>query len=1231
MGDLHFDVIRPVDLVALRVDALDCELVSDEALSPFVRATSPHGLLIVWFGVQHLAEQAIYEGFTKPIPRPASLGYPRILFLPEPKVEPGPLENEGRAARPRPPIGVRPARSSRLVFAVPEDEKVEYSTSGILAAMRRLTLVVHELATPGDAPSTGRTGEDPPPWLELMEDIPLRVDEAGPWELRKIREFARIQPEILAAGQRIDHDDRVIGRDLDAVIRYRFPVLSRPPTNGETAIEAPYRLVISPSTEARWAHADSPVSSKDSAHHVELWHSRLAVAGNTPDGTAITDERNATRRIVRAVWARDRDTVGDAWRDPGENLGHEPPFGNPGFRLSLDRADRHMLVRQSAETWPGGLQSIEPTPVGAKALWLSSLGAWLDLHGAWTTKPYSEAGMSAILAWDHIAPLGRDQYVRVAYPGYLYPWGHQAALIKVTERKMKDASPSVAGLYQRKFLVINEPQRVYGARRDLPFTSVAIRPLVTPTIDEPSGQPEDSQDEFFWPTIGGQRFGFIIDAVDHDGRPVRLQMPLIWVAEHYKNFSGLDTKYAGDARRTVDAGGQRIAFAPARPPRTSATTIERGEDASANSARISFVGKARLGDSTPRMSSADVVLPAVQTISAMPPIPIAYHRRYRDSGFAGSDDLWARVLVAGETSAEFNDRTVDLPVLAFGRLPSNAPAEAGTDRGGGFVAPNLPMRALSRRTGVSGSAEVSPDPKEFLKDSAPKLFGFFPLDELFESDIDKIPEVVSEVVDRIEAFIADMARASAALADAVAEAQQMVQQAAGKSDKLIQQAQEARELADNLQPDIDDLVDQLPAKLASLKGVDRADFGDALDDYVGHVKAEAAELKQLAEKLPPYMSKVLGAVADFLIEIAEIPEKLYDGIYNYVNGFVSDFALVRFRYEWKPELMDAYTAPFDVAQMRFADPWAGAEKGAFRLAITGQAGGNAKPGFEVLAELTRFSLQMPADPLVRLKVERLSFVAGSAGKPGVDLLLNGIEFLGALSFVSDLADAIPIDAFSDPPNIDVKPDGMVAGVTIALPDIAMGMFAITNMSIGADVKVPFFGEAVTVGFNFCTRERPFLIAVAILGGGGWCGVRIAPDGLAVLEVGLEAGACIAVNLGVASGSVSATLGIYIRLEDDEGSIAGFFRLRGEVEVLGVASAGLELYMELKYDTATGKLTGYAKVYLNVSIAGVEESVAVETSRTFAGSKGDPPFRTVMAAESGTSPYWTTYCLAFVGE
>jgi hypothetical protein len=122
-----------------------------------------------------------------------------------------------------------------------------------------------------------------------------------------------------------------------------------------------------------------------------------------------------------------------------------------------------------------------------------------------------------------------------------------------------------------------------------------------------------------------------------------------------------------------------------------------------------------------------------------------------------------------------------------------------------------------------------------------------------------------------------------------------------------------------------------------------------------------------------------------------------------------------------------------------------------------------------------------------------------------------------------------------------------------------------------------------------------------------------------------------VNFGVASGSVSAMLGIYIRIESEKGSITGYFRLRGEVDVLGLISACIELYMALNYLYDTGKLVGEARITVNVSVLGLSKKVEIHAQRTFAGSNGDPSFLEVMGAESGESPAWSQYCVAFMEE
>ena len=305
------------------------------------------------------------------------------------------------------------------------------------------------------------------------------------------------------------------------------------------------------------------------------------------------------------------------------------------------------------------------------------------------------------------------------------------------------------------------------------------------------------------------------------------------------------------------------------------------------------------------------------------------------------------------------------------------------------------------------------------------------------------------------------------------------------------------------------------------------------------------------------------------------------------------------------------------------------KKDSLVIAVDGRASGKGQMGVEVLAEIRDFELDLVGtEQLVRIAFDHLSFKAGSSGKPEVDVVIQKNEFVGILAFVETIKDLIPFDGFSDPPYLDVDSQGLTAGFTLALPSLSIGVFTLANMSLGADVQVPFLGKTTSVGFNFCTRERPFTLAVVFLGGGGWFGLRIGPDKLQELELGLEAGAVLAVDLGVASGSVSAMIGIYMRLEGEKGSLTGYFRLRGEVDVLGLISASIELYLSLAYEFDTGKMTGQATITVEIKVFVFSGSVQIHAERKFAGANGDPSFLQVMGAESGTSPAWTEYCNAF---
>jgi hypothetical protein len=185
--------------------------------------------------------------------------------------------------------------------------------------------------------------------------------------------------------------------------------------------------------------------------------------------------------------------------------------------------------------------------------------------------------------------------------------------------------------------------------------------------------------------------------------------------------------------------------------------------------------------------------------------------------------------------------------------------------------------------------------------------------------------------------------------------------------------------------------------------------------------------------------------------------------------------------------------------------------------------------------------------------------------------------------------------------------------------------------------VPFLDESIETAFNFSTRENPFRLQVALFAGGGFFGITITPDRVRVLEAALEFGAAVSIDFGVASGSVSVMAGIYFRLETDEAGdesaqLTGYYRMRGEVEALGLVSVCIELYLSLTYETKTEKAVGRATLTIEVEVAFFSASVEISCEKKFSGSAGDPSFVDVMGlpAPDGVRP-WDRYVRAFAED
>jgi hypothetical protein len=289
-----------------------------------------------------------------------------------------------------------------------------------------------------------------------------------------------------------------------------------------------------------------------------------------------------------------------------------------------------------------------------------------------------------------------------------------------------------------------------------------------------------------------------------------------------------------------------------------------------------------------------------------------------------------------------------------------------------------------------------------------------------------------------------------------------------------------------------------------------------------------------------------------------------------------------------------------------------------------------KPDAKVEGKLSDFSVRLvPGTELVQLSFDSVSFTAEPGKKVDVSIDLRGFEFLGILGFVNRLQEFLPLDGFTDPPNLRLitspKP-GAELGFTLGIPTIGLGIMTMQNVSLGASVFLPFGDDPLNFHFAFCEREQPFILTVSLFGGGGFFGLDVGVDKVVKVEAALEFGASIALNLGVAQGQASIMAGFYFQKTGDTITLTGYFRASGSLSVIGIITVSLVFYLGLSYESKgggahSGALWGQAKLTVKIEILFFSTSVAVSMEREFAGS--DPTFRELISPSA-----WTQYCDAF---
>ncbi|WP_334223939.1 hypothetical protein [Thiosocius teredinicola] len=867
-------VVRSDDLLALRVEARNLDIVSGDP-PRLVKTSNRTSYLILHFPPQAIIEQTFYEA------------EPPGTDLPPDDPDAG---GSGETP-PDPPVRARIADESRIVFRVPNDFDIPYTLEGVLEACESLALSVTNNSRP--PPSTGPTIE----FGSLFDKA--AIQKLSPAQRGALAGFA-VRSLRLAAVQRDDATLRLrqFGaaealKPVPADKAIRIPDLSvRPnppkpalPSATRTAIELPWRLVISPHANERWRHAAAPVTS-EATGHTELWHTRLVAPGT--NGSFIEPPYADPQRTIRAVWAKtgESSTVTMNGDFPSTSNPLPAPHNAP-FRMPMNDFDRFQIAHLSSNFSRRGFT---PQPVDTHLLMLSALGGWLDSRGAWEPP----TGMS-VEEWVHRASMARDHYVRIVYKGFLLPFGHRVSLVKVSERKFHngalipdDDNPgqfkpgieyradNAAFLRQRLFIVVRERERTYGGSlheslRDiadtkrylyqLPFSKVRILTQVTPNLDDPTTNPSDINGQgqlLFWPHVADQAFRFQCTATDLDGRTVAFDMPMIFIENTLAapgdfpsadfNMSQAQAEYRNKTSfNTVPFKGQRVALAASN--KAGDTTVETEE--------VQFDIEAEVGNATLHNASEGftrpVCFPGVKLVTAR--VGALAHLGGTD---ANNELTWNAHYVRhgfGANAGQIFADVANKPGMALLDFSSQG------DRSGGYVQPNLKPKALSRLTGpmmgdvgsfISGSVPdgagfpTSPDDLPL-----PLLFGCIPLAEIIKAvanladNTDQVPKFISEASTQLESFITGLGRTYALVANLASQPADIASAAIsvfnGTLNDILAQATgyAAAQVAplQNAATQLTAAVDDVAGDLQSLQGksINDATLAAPLGDVAGHI------------------------------------------------------------------------------------------------------------------------------------------------------------------------------------------------------------------------------------------------------------------------------------------------------------------------------------------------------------------------------------------------------------
>ena len=949
---------------------------------------------------------------------------------------------------------------------------------------------------------------------------------------------------------------------IDLSTRSRLRPHLRAPKLTETAIEMPWWLQLSPPPQQAWAHSLTPVDH--GTPRTELWHTRLGhqeVVNSEP----VASESDDPARMVRAIWARDPQFA-QYVKAPDPDLTPYLTYldNDWPFRAALRPRDRLDVVHLSGDwtiTEPPAVvgRRAKPThyvppPVEVERLALTGLGGTLDSNFV-TDLSAAASYKTSLVQWRHLANIGRDAYVKVVNKGWLFPFGIKVVKVKITDRIFVPTNADPNANARGAYL----RQRTY---------IVVTNPV------------RDYRGSYLLPR-NGAAFPFVrLESV------TRVTPPLDQNAPAYA-----PPLPASDVFQ-IQVNGQPFPFQ------------FKGLDW--EGAEHDFTAMAVFVDDTLSHDEASV-------------------RQYLDiyntlaGPYSGADNPselnGQKVAYAPEKDSD-DTRFVTVEMRFQGALPA-------VQDGGPPADPGLP--------------DDPPDKSAFESRNIPRFYPWLGSTDIVFSELADAGGQSNPQPARLTYFEGYLANGFPTVYTGLGE----------DVTNHPNQGQVFLSAVPNVAPATVSVGTQHSGGMAApslgVGAVSRA-LG-ATGDAANNAKGEFHPDQILDDGV-----KILGGIA--LITVLK-------AFYNFItadddpkaqeqkqkalqmkNERKTDPNRVETTIDWMPDLV---TGP---AGLNLLARFDGATCKIHAVVVT-NLDDPTKSSVDVHGELTKFAVVLfggqddagagvdtGADPIkylditdsakyagpssfIIVPITSLKFQAGTNTKSSVECHTGDISFHGPLEFVAEMAKSMDFGGGSGL-KIDVTSDGITITLTIALPDITVGIMSLTNMKIIVALTIPFDGSPVELKFAFCSRDNPFTITVWIFSGGGFVGLTVTTKGVELLEFSFEFGGGFSISFaGLASGKIEIKAGIYFKLEtkiinNEETQtlvLEAYFRMDGKVSVLGLINILIHFELKLTYTAVTvnnvtdKKLEGDAEFTVEVKVLIFSGKVTLHAHKVLSASQG----------------------------